>query len=69
MVSKVVDGSSVLGMNENTAREWYFSLPKDANHEVEIDMIVDKFLARPAGLEKSVYALDHRGYTQVSARK
>jgi hypothetical protein len=52
-------------MNENTARDWYFSLPKNANHEVDMEMIIEKFLERPAGLEKSAYGLDHRGYTQV----
>jgi len=62
---EVVDGAHVLGMNENTARDWYFSLPKNEDHEVDMEMIIEKFLERPAGLEKSAYALDHRGYTQV----
>ena len=62
---EIVDGAHVLGMNENTARDWYFSLPKNEDHEVDMEMIIEKFLERPAGLEKSAYALDHRGYTQV----
>ena len=108
---ELVDGCSVLGLNENTARDWYFSLPKNENYEVgnslcppslflrarllehnrgeipaplqrfprrlcmcvcvcmktkvDMEMIIAKFLERPAGLEKSAYGLDHRGYTQV----
>ena len=62
---EIVDGAHVLGMNENTARDWYFSLPKNEDHEVDMEMIIEKFLERPAGLEKSAYGLDHRGYTRV----
>jgi hypothetical protein len=64
-LKELVDGASVLGLNENTARDWYFSLPKNENFEVDMELIIEKFLERPAGLDKSAYGLDHRGYTQV----
>ena len=65
---ELMDGCSVLGINEITARELYDSMPKNADREIDRDMFLEHFMARPAGLEASVYGLDSKGNTQAEAR-
>jgi hypothetical protein len=52
-LKEVEDGAHILGMNKSTARDWWFTLPKNQDNEVEMELIVAKYLERPAGLEKT----------------
>jgi hypothetical protein len=57
-----------LGINENTARELFEAMPKNTDREIDRDRFLEHFMARPAGLEASVYGLDAKGLTQAEAR-
>ena len=65
---ELIDGCTVLGINENTARELFEAMPKNTDREIDRDRFLEHFMARPAGLEASVYGLDAKGLTQAEAR-